>query len=81
MASSSIASRQIGGETVETVTDFIMGAPKSMKMVTAAMKLKDSPWKKSYEQPRQHIKKQIHYFANKGPSSQSYDFSSSHVWM
>ena len=81
MASSSIASRQIGGETAETVTDFIMGAPKSMKMVTAAMKLKDSPWKKSYEQPRQHIKKQIHYFANKGPSSQSYDFSSSHVWM
>ena len=40
-----------------------------------------APWKKSYDQPRQHIKKQIHYFANKGPSSQSYDFSSSHVWM
>ena len=39
------------------------------------------PWKKSYEQPRQHIKKQRHYFANKGPSSQSYGFSSSHVWM
>ena len=35
----------------------------------------------SYDQPRQHIKKQRHYFANKGPSSQSYDFSSSHVWM
>ena len=44
-------------------------------MVTAAMKLKDIPWKKSYDQPRQHIKKQRHYFANKGPSSQSY------VWM
>ena len=40
-----------------------------------------SPWKKSYAQPRQHIKKQRHYFANKGPSSQSYGFSSSHVWM
>ena len=40
-----------------------------------------APWKKSYEQPRQHIKKQKHYFANKGPSSQSYGFSSSHVWM
>ena len=40
-----------------------------------------TPWKKSYEQPRQHIKKQRHYFANKGPSSQSYGFSSSHVWM
>ena len=40
-----------------------------------------APWKKSYDQPRQHIKKQRHYFAYKGPSSQSYSFSSSHVWM
>ena len=40
-----------------------------------------TPWKKSYDQPRQHIKKQRHYFAKKGPSSQSYRFSSSHVWM
>jgi len=40
-----------------------------------------SPWKKSYEQPREHIQKQRHYFANKGPSSQSYGFSSSQVWM
>ena len=40
-----------------------------------------APWKKSYDQPRQHIKKQRHYFANKGPSSQSYGFSSSRVWM
>ena len=39
------------------------------------------PWKKSYDQPRQYIKKQRHYSANKGPSSQSYGFSSSHVWM
>ena len=39
------------------------------------------PWKKSYDQPRQHIKKQRYYFADKGPSSQSYGFSSSHVWM
>ena len=39
------------------------------------------PWKKSYDQPGQHIKKQRHYFANEGPSSQSYGFSSSHVWM
>ena len=45
------------------------------------MKLKDTPWKESYDQPRQHIKKQRHYFANKGPSSQGYDFSSGHVWM
>ena len=40
-----------------------------------------TPWKESYDQPRQHIKKQRHYFANKGPSCQSYDFSSSHVWV
>ena len=39
------------------------------------------PWKKSYDQPKQHIKKQRHYFANKSPSSQRYSFSSSHVWM
>ena len=50
-------------------------------MVTAAMKLKDTPWKKSYDQSRQHIKKQRHYFANKGPSGQDCGFSSSHVWM
>ena len=50
-------------------------------MVIAAMKLKDTPWMESYDQPRQHIKKQRHYFANKGPSSQGYGFSSSHVWM
>ena len=39
------------------------------------------PWKKTYDQPRQHVKKQRHYFANKGLSSQGYGFSSSHVWM
>ena len=50
-------------------------------MVTEAMKLKDAPWKKSYDQPRQDIKKQRHYLAYKGPSSQSYGFSSTHVWM
>ena len=51
-------------------------------MVTAARKLEDAfaPWKKSCDQSWQHIKKQRHYFANKGPSSQSYGFSSSHVW-
>ena len=51
-------------------------------MVTAAMRLKTlTPWKKTYDQARKHIKKQRHYFANKGPSSQNYGFSSSHVWM
>ena len=52
-------------------------------MVIEAMKLKDllAPWKECYDQPRQHIKKQRHYFVNKSLSSQGYDFSSSHVWM
>ena len=49
--------------------------------MTAAVKSKTlAPWKKSYEQPRQHIQKQSHYFANKSPSSQSYAFSISQVW-
>ena len=57
-------------------------APKSLQMVIAAMKLKDAcSWKKSYDQPEEHSKKQRHYFVNKGPSSQNYGFSSSHVWM
>ena len=50
---------------METVTDLFSWAPKSLLMVTAVMKLKDTPWKKSYDQPRQHIKRQRHYFANK----------------
>ena len=51
-------------------------------METTAMTLKDAaPWRKSYDQPRQHIKKHGHYFANKDPSSQNYGFSSSHEWV
>ena len=50
-------------------------------MVTTVTKLKDTPWKKSYDKPRQRIKKQIHHFTDKGPYSQSYSFFSSHVWM
>ena len=51
-------------------------------MVTAAMKLKDAfPWKESFDQTRQHIEKQTHYFANKGPFSQGYGFFCGHVWM
>ena len=58
------------------------GAPKSLQMVTAAMKLKDAfSLEEKYNTSRQYIKKQRHYFANKGPSSQGYGFSSSHVWM
>ena len=58
------------------------GVPKSLQMVIAAMKLKDAcSLERSYDQPRQHIKKQKHYFADKCQYSQSYGFSSSHVWM
>ena len=58
------------------------GAPKSLQMVIAAMKLKDAySLEESYDQPRQHIKKQRHYFDNKGPSGQDYGFSNGHVWM
>ena len=58
------------------------GAPKSLQMVTAAMKLKDAySLEGKLCLPRQHIKKQRHYFVKKGPSSQGYGFSSSHVWM
>ena len=53
---------------------LLFRAPKSLQMVTAAMKLKDTPWKESYDQPRKHIEEQRHYFANKGPSSQGYSF-------
>ena len=74
-ASSPVTSWQIDGETKETVRDFIILAPKSLQMVTAAMKSKElASWKKSYNKPRQHIKKQRHYFANKGPFSQTMVF-------
>ena len=82
IASGPITSWQKNEETMEIVPDFIFWAPESLQMVTAVMKLKDSSsWKESYDQPRQHFKKERHYFANKGPSSQGYGFSSSHVWM
>ena len=60
---------------------LFLGAPKSLQIVIAAMKLKEAPWKESYDQPRQHIEKQKYYFANKSPSGQGYGFSSGHVWM
>ena len=58
--------------------EFILGPPKSLQMVTAAMKLKDASWKKSYDQHRRQIKKQRHYFVDKGPFIQNYGFSSDH---
>ena len=80
MASGRITSWQIDGETVETVRDFISCAPKSLQLVTAAIKLKDAySLEESYDQPRQHIKKQRYYLANKSPCSQSFGFPSSHV--
>ena len=81
MASSPITSWQTEGKKVEAETDFIFLGSK-ITAVTIAMKLKDTCFlEESFDKPRQHIKKQRHHFANKGPSSQSYGFSSSHVWM
>ena len=82
MASSPISSWQIDGKTMETVSDFIFGGSKITADGDCSHEIKTlAPWKKSYDQPKQHIKKQRHYFVNKGPSSQSYGFSSSHVWI
>ena len=84
MASGPITSWQIDAEKMETVTDFIFLGSKITSDGDCSHEIKRcllTPWKKSYDQPRQHIKKQRHYFARKGPSSQSYGFSSSHVWM
>ena len=79
MASGPITSCKYMGKQWMTL---FWGAPKSLQMETAAMRLKDAySLKRKYDQPRQHIKKQRHYFVNRGPSSQSYGFSSSHVWM
>ena len=82
MASGPITSWQIDGETVEIVTDFILGGSKITVDGDCSHEIKTlTLQKESYDQPRQHIQKQRHYFANKGPSSQSYGFSSCHVWM
>ena len=82
MASDPITSCQIGGETMETVRDFILGGSKITAGGDCSHDIKTlASWKKSYDQRRQYIKKQRCYFANKGLSSQSYGFSSSHVWM
>ena len=67
---------------METVTVFIFWGSKITADDDCSHEIKTlTPWKESYDQPRQHIKKQRCYFANKGLSSHSYDFSSSHVWM
>ena len=82
MASSPITSWQIDGEMVETVADFIFAGSKITADGDCSHEIKMlPPWKESYDQPRQHVKKQRHYFVNKDPSSQVYGFYSSHVWM
>ena len=79
MASGPITSWQIDGETV---ADCIFFSSKITADGDCSHEIKMlAPWKKNYDQPRQHIKKQRHYFVNKCPSSQGYGFSSSHVWM
>ena len=82
MASRPITSWEIDGETVETVTDFIFLGSQIIADGDCSHEIKTLAfWKKSCDQTRQLIKKQRQYFSNKGPSSQSYGFSSSHVWM
>ena len=82
MASSPITSWQIDGQTVETVADFIFLGSKITADGDYSHEIKTlTPWKESFDQPRQHIEKQRYYFVHKGPSSQGYDFSSGHVRM
>ena len=78
MASIPITSWQINGETMETVTDFIFLGSKITAEGDSSHEIKRRLLlgRKSYDQPRQHIQKQRHYFANKGPFSQGYGFSS-----
>ena len=80
MASGPITSLQIDGEMMEIVRDFILGGSKITADGDFSHEIKTlAPWKKNYDQPRQHTKMQRHHFANKGSSSQSCGFSSSHV--
>ena len=82
MASGPITLWQIDVEKAETVADFIFLGQNHCRHCHCSGKIKMlAPWKKNYDKPRQHIKKQRHHFADKGPYSQSYDFSSSHLWM
>ena len=82
MAADPITSWQVDGETVETVSDFILLGSQITADGDAAMKLKDSLLgRKVMTNLDSKNKKQRHYFANKSPSSQGYGFSSSHVWM
>ena len=82
MASGSITSWQMDGETMETVTDFIFLGSKITAGGDCSHEIKIlAPWKESYNKPKQYIKKQRHHFADEGLYSQSYGFSISHVQM
>ena len=82
MASGPITSWQRDGKQWKTMTDFIFLGSKITADADCSHEIKIlAPGKKSCDKPRQHIKKQGHYFANKGPSSRRYSFSSSHVQM
>ena len=83
MASGPITSLEIDGETVETMSDFIFGGVSKITVDGACShEIKRlTPWKKSYDQPKENIEKQRYYFANKGLSTQGYGFSCGHVWM
>ena len=82
MASSPITSWQIDGETMGTVTDFIFLGSKIPADGDCSHEIKTlAPWKESYDKPRQCVKKQTHYFADKCLSRQSYRFSSSDIWI
>ena len=82
MASGPITLWQIDGETMETVTDFVLGGFKISADGDCSHEIKSlATWKKRYDQCRPHIKKQRHYFANRGLPCQGYGFSSSHVWI
>ena len=80
MASGPITSWEIDGKTVETVSDFIFLGSKITEDGDCSL-LTLTPWKKSYDKSRQHIKKQRYHFADRGLYSQSYGFPSSHMWM
>ena len=83
LTSGPFTSWQIEVKKLETVTDFLLLGSKMTADDDFSHKIKNilSPWKKSYDKPRQRIKKQRHHFVGKGSYSQSYGFSSSHIWM
>ena len=83
MATGPISSWKIGGETVETAADFILGGSKITADGDCSHEIKRHLLlgRKVMTNLRQHIQKQRHYFANKGPSGQGYGFTSGHVWI